>query len=66
MKLKEFKETEAFTKANIVEYYNQDEQEIVITTQVNWRRLQNKEIINHESRIDPETGLNILTLTIQN
>ena len=66
MKLKEFKGTEAFAKANIVEYYNQDEQEIVITTQVNWRRLQNKEIINHESRIDPETGLNILTLTIQN
>ncbi len=66
MKLKEFKKTEAFAKANIVEYYNQDGQEIVITTQVNWRRLQNKEIINHESRIDPETGLNILTLTIQN
>lgn len=64
MKLKEFKKTETFAKANIVEYYNQDGQEIVITTQVNWRRLQNKEIINHESRIDSETGLNILTLTI--
>ena len=66
MKLKEFKKTEAFAKANIVEYFNQDEQEIVFNTQVDWRRLQNKEVINHESRTDPETRLNILTLTIQN
>ena len=66
MKLKDFRKTEAFAKANIVEYYNQDRQEILLpTTQVKWRKLLNKEVIRCEFKTDSEKGLNIIELFIE-
>ena len=62
MKLKEFKMTEAFANANIVEYLDQDGKEIVTTTQVQWRRLQNKEIKSFTCKTDLETGINYVSL----
>lgn len=64
MKLKEFKTTETFAYAKIVEYHDQDGKEIVTTTQVQWRRLQNKEVMNYTCKTDPETGLNYVSLIL--
>lgn len=62
MKIKDFKQTELFKIANIVEYMDQDNKEINITTTTLLSKLQNKEIIDIKSRIN--NNLVIVTLYI--
>ena len=63
MKIKDFKKTQLFEIANIVEYMDQDGNEIDNITNTLWRKLQSKEIIVIKSRID--NNLVIVTLYIK-
>lgn len=62
MKIKDFKKTQLFEIANIVEYMDQDGNEIDNITNTLWRKLQSKEIIDIKSRIS--NNLIIVTLYI--
>ena len=62
MKIKDFKKTKLFKIANIVEYMDQDGNEIGNITNTLWKKLQSKEITNIKTRIEKE--LFIVTLYI--
>lgn len=62
MKIKDFKQTKLFKLANIVEYMDQDGNEIDNITNTLWKKLQSKEITNIKTRIEKE--LFIVTLYI--
>lgn len=62
MKIKDFKQTKLFKIANIVEYMDQDGNEIDNITNTLWKKLQSKEITNIKTRIEKE--LFIVTLYI--
>lgn len=62
MKIKDFKKTKLFKIANIVEYMDQDGNEIGNITNTLWKKLQSKEITNIKTRIEKE--LFIITLYI--
>lgn len=62
MKIKDFKKTQLFEIANIVEYMDQDGNEIDNITNTLWRKLQSKEIKDIKSRIS--NNLIIVTLYI--
>lgn len=63
MKIKDFKQTKLFKLANIVEYMDQDGNEIDNITNTLWKKLQSKEITNIKTRIEKE--LFIVTLYIK-
>lgn len=52
MKLKEFMETEVFKLANIVVYYDINEDEIEPTTEVQRRKMLNMEVEGHGTMIE--------------
>lgn len=62
MKLKEFMESSHFKLADIVEYYNQANKEVVFNTAVQRRRLLNKSVITFSKR--KEGRLKILRITL--
>ena len=62
MKIKDFKKTQLFEIANIVEYMDQDGNEIDNITNTLWKKLQSKEITDIKSRIN--NNLVIVTLYI--
>lgn len=62
MKLKEFMESSHFKLADIVEYYNQANKEVVFNTAVQRRRLLNKSVITFSKR--KEGNLRILRITL--
>lgn len=62
MKIKDFKKTQLFEIANIVEYMDQDGNEIDNITNTLWKKLQSKEIKDIKSRIS--NNLVIVTLYI--
>lgn len=63
MKVKDFRHTKLFEIANIVEYIDQNGNEIAYITNALWRKLQSKEIINIKTRT--EKNLSIVTLYIK-
>jgi len=62
VKLKEFMESSHFKLADIVEYYNQANKEVVFNTAVQRRRLLNKSVITFSKR--KEGNLRILRITL--
>ena len=62
MKIKDFKKTKLFKIANIVEYMDQNGNEIGNITKTLWKKLQSKEITNIKTRKEKE--LFIVTLYI--
>lgn len=63
MRLKEFMESCHFKLADIIEYYNQSNKEVVFNTEIQRRRLLNKTIIAFSKR--KEGNLRILRLIIE-
>lgn len=62
MKLKKFMESSHFKLADIVEYYNQANKEVVFNTAVQRRRLLNKSVITFSKR--KEGNIRILRITL--
>lgn len=67
MKLKDFKKTDVWEKANIVKYFEDETgKEIELpTTEVKRRRFWNREVIDHGTEINFNTGLRTLEVFLK-
>lgn len=63
MKLKDFMESSHFKLADIIEYYNRSNKEVVFNTEIQRRRLLNKSVIAFSKR--KEGNLKILRVILE-
>jgi hypothetical protein len=67
MKLKEFKETDLWQKANIVKYFEDETGEEIdpTMTEVKRRKFLNREVVDHGTEFNLKTGLRTLEVFIK-